>query len=174
VAAQQAVCRTQLAAGRVPGGSGTDAASSCGVGIVAPDGSLAEPVRTPKWTLALGGSYDADLGGGLSFVPAINANWRAKSEVGTSELSLYSQGFTSAGGVTYGGNPYGNGTFIAGSFSEARWIVNASLTLKSDAGWSIAAECKNCFDQVAVESALANYSYLNPPKTWGIRAKFDF
>ena len=41
-------------------------------------------------------------------------------------------------------------------------------------GWQLVAECKNCFDQEAVESTLANVLYLNPPRTWAIRAKYDF
>ena len=182
VVAQQAVCQAQLAAGGTTGGRDPDGpgplpsenATACGVGIVAPDGSIAEPVRSPRWTVALGGSYEAPLGGGLSLIPAANANWRAKSEVGTSQLSFFDQPFTSPRGVAYPANTMYNGNFITGSFSKARWIANASLTLKSNAGWQIVGECKNCFDQESVESALANYSYLNPPRTWAIRAKYDF
>jgi hypothetical protein len=58
--------------------------------------------------------------------------------------------------------------------SPARWIMNASLTLKSESGWSLLAECKNCFDQESIESTLANYSYLNAPRSWTVRAKFAF
>jgi len=174
VAAQQAACLVQLAARRTPGGTGADNASSCGVGIVAPDGDIAEPVRTPEFTVSIGGSFDADFGGGMTLQPSVNANWRAKSEVGTSQLSLFSTPFTSPGGVAYGGNPFGNGEFISGSFSKARWIVNAALTLRGEAGWTLAAECKNCLDEESVESALANYSYLNPPRSWTIRAKYEF
>jgi iron complex outermembrane receptor protein len=174
VAGQLATCRAQLAANRTPLGSGTDNATACGVGIVAPTGQLSEPVRSPDWTVAVGMSYDAPMGGGLSLLPSINASWRSSSETGTSQVSFYDQAFTSPGGVAYGSNTRGNGNFITGSFSPARWIVNASLTLKSEGGWSIAAECKNCFDEEAIESTLANYSYLNAPRTWTIRAKYDF
>jgi len=173
VAGQLAACATQLAAGKTPVG-GADNASACGVGIVAPNGQLAEPVRSPAWTMAFGASYEAPLGGGLTLTPSANASWRAESETGTSQVSFYSQPFTSAAGVSYGGNLKGLGSFVTGSYSAARWIANASLTLKSEAGWSLAAECKNCFDQEAVESTLANVLYLNPPRTWTLRAKFDF
>jgi iron complex outermembrane recepter protein len=179
---QQAICRAQLAAGLVPGGRDPDGAgpapdnnaSSCGVGIVAPDGSIAEPVRTPEFTLAIGGSYRAEFGNGLSLIPAINASWRSESEVSTSGLTLYDQPFTSAAGVTYGGNPFGSGNFVSGSFSDDRWIVNSTLTLASDTGWSLAAECRNCLDEEANESALVNTSYLNPPRTWMLRGKVEF
>ena len=124
--------------------------------------------------MAFGASYEAPLGGGLTLTPSANASWRAESETGTSQVSFYSQPFTSAAGVSYGGNLTGLGSFVTGSYSAARWIANASLTLKSEAGWSLAAECKNCFDQEAVESTLANVLYLNPPRTWTLRAKFDF
>lgn len=184
VPAQQAACLAQLAQGLIPNGpTGTDPravdnATSCGVGIVAPDGSIAEPVRTPDWTLAIGGTYDADLGGGLSLVPSINANWRSSSEVGTSAVTLFDGTITGPNsGFVYQANTLGNGNRIVpatGSFSSSRWIVNGSIALKSDTGWSITAECKNCFDEEAVESALANFSYLNPPRTFLIKGRINF
>lgn len=184
VPAQQAACLAQLAQGLIPNGpTGTDPravdnATSCGVGIVAPDGSIAEPVRTPDWTLAIGGTYDADLGGGLSLVPSINANWRSSSEVGTSAVTLFDGTITGPNsGFVYQANTLGNGNPIVpttGSFSSSRWIVNGSIALKSDTGWSITAECKNCFDEEAVESALANFSYLNPPRTFLIKGRINF
>ncbi|WP_228242441.1 TonB-dependent receptor [Porphyrobacter sp. GA68] len=173
VLSQQARCLAQLAAGLVPQGGAAEA-TACGVGIVAPDGSIATPVRTPKFTLAFGGSYVAALGSGLTLTPALNASWRSQSETGTSQLTLYDQPITSSTGAVFPSNPFGNGPFITGSFSEDRWIVNATLTLASAAGWSLSAECRNCLDQEAVESTLAQFSYLNPPRTWLVRAKFDF
>ena len=174
VAAQQAACQAQLASGLIPNVGAGDTAASCGVGIVAPDGSIAEPVRTPKFTVALGASYEAEFGGGMSLVPSINANWRSKSETGTSEVTLYNQAVTGLSGTVYPSNTLGNGNVITGSFSDSRWIVNAGLALKSEAGWSITAECKNCFDEEAVESTLANYSYLNPPRSFLIKGRFEF
>ena len=177
VAAQQANCLAQLASGLIPNTTGTDTAASCGVGIVAPDGSIAEPVRSPNWTVAIGGSYEIEMGD-MSLTPAINANWRSDSEVGTSELTLFDGDVTGPNtGTVYPANTIGLGNPVnpaSGSFSPSRWIVNASLNLSNISGWSLVAECKNCFNQEAVESALANYSYLNPPRTWMLRAKFDF
>jgi len=174
VNAQQTACQAQLAAGQIPNLSGGDTAASCGVGIVAPDGSIAEPVRTPDWTIAIGGSYTAEFGDGLSLVPSINANWRSSSETGTSEVTLYDQPVTGLSGTVFPSNTLGNGNVITGSFSDDRWIVNAGIALKSDAGWSITAECKNCFDEESVESTLANFSYLNPPRSFLIKGRFDF
>ncbi|ANU06378.1 TonB-dependent receptor [Paraurantiacibacter namhicola] len=173
VLSQQTRCRAQLAAGLIPGG-GTAEATACGVGIVAPNGEISTPVRTPDWTLALGGSYRFEMANGLSLTPAVNASWRDDSETGTSQVTLYDQPVTSSTMTTFAANPFGNGNIITGSFSEARWIVNGTLTLGSDDGWSIAAECRNCLDQEATESTLANYTYLNPPRTWAVRGRFEF
>jgi iron complex outermembrane recepter protein len=174
VAGQQALCLSQLAAGRVALGATAEVAAACGVGIVSPNGSISQPVRTPAWTISMGATYVIDMGGGLSLVPSANANWRSSSEVGTSQVSFFNQGFTSAGGVVYPANTAYNGDFIRGSFSQSRWIANASLTLKAEAGWQILVECRNCFDEIAVESSLANHSYLNPPRTWAVRGRFNF
>jgi iron complex outermembrane receptor protein len=173
VLSQQARCQTQLAAGLIPGGGATQA-TACGVGIVSADGTISEPVRTPDFTLAIGGSYVAEMGGGLTLTPAVNASWRDDSEVGTSGFSIYDAPVTSSTGTVFAGNPFGNGNLVTGSFSEARWIVNGTLTLASESGWSLSAECRNCLDQEAVESSLADYSYLNPPRTWMVRGKFSF
>ncbi|MEM7702315.1 MAG: TonB-dependent receptor [Pseudomonadota bacterium] len=176
VAAQQATCLTQLASGLIPNVSGPDNATACGVGIVAPNGDLAEPVRTPDFTIAFGGSYDIDAGD-ITFRPFANANWRSSSEVGTSELTLFDQPITGPSGTVFPANTLGLGDPLdpaSGSFSPSRWIVNGGLTLAHTNGLSITAECRNCFDEEAVESALANFSYLNPPRTWIVRAKIDF
>ncbi len=172
VASQQTLCLAQLGAGLIAGGGAAEA-TQCGVGIVSPDGSIAEPVRTPEFTLAIGGSYEAELGGGLTLIPSLNASWRDSSETGTSELSIFSGAVTSSTGAVFPSNTT-SGDFITGSFSESRWIVNANIKLKSDTGWSLSAECSNCFDEEAIESTLANYSYLNPPRTFLIKGRFDF
>jgi iron complex outermembrane recepter protein len=174
VAAQQISCRQQLAAGRVALGATAEVAGACGVGIVAPDGSIATPVRTPAWTMSMGATYEVKASDKVSIIPSANVNWRSSSEVGTSAVSLFNQPFTSAGGTRYPANAAYNGDFIRGSFSQARWIANASLMLKHADGWQVLVECRNCFDEEAVESSLANHSYLNPPRTWTIRARHNF
>ena len=172
VLSQQARCRAQLAAGLVPGGGATEA-NACGVGIVAPDGDIATPVRTPDFTVAIGASYVAEFGG-LTLTPAVNASWRSESEVGTSQSSIYDAPITSSTGRIFPANTIGQGDFITGSFSDDRWIFNFTLTLASVSGWSLIGQCANCFDKEAIESALADYSYLNPPRTWSVRAKYEF
>ncbi|MEM6909456.1 MAG: TonB-dependent receptor [Pseudomonadota bacterium] len=180
VAAQQADCLAQLAGGFIPNVSGTafpnDIAPACGVGIVTPNGTIAEPVRTPDFTIAFGGSYDIELGD-VTITPSANANWRSESEVGTSEVTIFDQSVTGPSGAVFPSNTQGLGEPIdpvTGSFSEARWIVNAGINFSHVGGWSLIAECRNCFDEEAVESSLANFSYLNPPRTWVVRALFEF
>ncbi len=176
VAAQQASCLAQLAQGRIPNASGADNAPACGVGIVTPNGEIATPVRTPEFTISFGGSYDIDAGD-LTFRPFANANWRSESEVGTSGVTLFDQPVTGPSGTIFPANTLRLGNPInppTGSLSPERWIVNGGITLAHTSGFSLTAECRNCFDEEAIESSLANYSYLNPPRSWIVRAKVDF
>ncbi|WP_417613858.1 TonB-dependent receptor [Parasphingorhabdus sp.] len=170
VASQLANCQAQIAAGLVPGGDAT----ACGQGIVAPNGQIGEPVRSPKFNISLGASYKADLGGGLTLTPAVNANWLDKLEVGTNNITFYDDPVTSSAGPVYNNNTTGQGARLSGSATEARWIVNGTLTLRSEQGWSLSAECRNCFDEKTITSTLANVEYLNAPRSWLVKARFDF
>ena len=178
VAAQLAACQAALAAGKIPGGPNTPATqpsiTACAAGVVTAQGTLATPVRTPDWSLALGGSYEQPLGNAMSLVPSVNASYRSKQEVAIANLSLYNAPVTGVNG-TFPANPNGNGAFIAGSESPAAWLFNASLTLNGpDKRWSLSAECTNCFDKAFVQSALSNYSYLNQPRMWMVRGRVNF
>jgi len=169
VAAQQAQCQALVAAGNIPGGVGTT--SFCAVGIVAPDGSIAKPVRTPDFTLALGGDYEIALGD-YALVPSLNASWHSDQEAQTSNYTIYSGEITGTNG-TFPANPYGGG-FITGSDSEAVWLVNAGLALNGpDNRWQVAANCSNCTDEAWVQGVLG-YTYLSAPRTWTVRARFSF
>jgi iron complex outermembrane receptor protein len=132
-------------------------------------------VRTPKWSLALGGSYEMPLGdNGMSLVPSVNASYRSKQEVAIANLSIYDEPVTGTAG-TYPGNPFGDGNFVSGSRSQSAWLVNASLALNgADKAWQLAVECTNCFNESFVQSALSNYSYLNQPMMWAVRARYNF
>jgi iron complex outermembrane recepter protein len=170
VPAQAAACRAAIAAGAVPGGPGT---AACAAGIVAPDGSISTPVRTPKWSLAIGGSYRAEIGGDWAIVPSLNATYRSSQETGTSNLTIRTGAVTGTNG-TFPSNLLA-GDFIVGSFSEATWLINAGLALKGpEDRYSLSLECTNCFNESFVQSTLANYSYLNRPMEWTVRAKYRF
>ena len=169
VAAQQAACLAQLAPGRVGGGAGTPA---CANGIITAQGKIATPVRTPKFTLAIGGSYELPLGS-LSLVPSVNGSYHSKQEVGTSNLTLYTGSITGFNG-TFPSNPNG-GTEISGSRSAAAWLVNAGVALNGpEKKWQLSVNCTNCFDKSFIQSALGNYSYLNTPMMWQVRARYNF
>ena len=124
VNAQQRECLLALAAGKVPGPgatntpAGTPRISTCASGIVTAKGEIAKPVRVPKFSLAIGGSYAFEFGGGMSLVPAVNASYRSSQEVQTSNISIYSGSATGVNG-TYPSN-LNSGTFLTGSFSARR------------------------------------------------------
>ena len=175
---QQIDCLAQLAAGRLPLASGASNAPDCGAGIVDVNGNIATPVRTPTWSLAFGGSYDFVLGtsGGI-LTPSVNVVHRSSLDTGTANATIYSGAITrtiNGASVTFPTNPFG-GEFLNGSTSPAYWLVNASLSLRTDDGnWLVAVECDNCFDKIYYQSSLVNYTYLSPPRTWMVRAKRNF
>lgn len=175
VASQQTACLAQLAAGLVAGGAGADNAASCGIGLVAPNGDIADPVRSPDWTLAVGGSYDFQLPvAGVVITPAVNASYRSKAEVDTSGVSILTGTVTGPSGAVYPANAI-SGDFITGSRSASNVLVNASLALRTDDDtWMVSVECDNCLNETYAQSSLANFSYLNPPMTWTLRARRKF
>jgi iron complex outermembrane receptor protein len=169
VGAQQAACQAQLALGRVGSGPMTTA---CANGVVTAQGTIATPVRTPDFTLAIGGSYELPLGA-LSLVPSVNGSYHSKQETGTSNLTFYTPGITGTNG-TFSVNPNG-GTEVEGSRSEAAWLVNAGVALNGpDKRWQLSVNCTNCLDKAFIQSTLGNYSYLNPPRMWQARARYNF
>ena len=177
---QQLDCRAQLALGRVPIGGGAiggvvNNAVDCAVGIVDARGNIATPVRTPKFSIAFGGSYDYAIPpAGIILTPSVNALYRSKLEVGTSNGTVYTGSITAPSGAVYPANPFG-GNYIEGSLVQSFWQVQASLALRTDDGnWTLAVECENCFDKAYTQSSLVNYTYLSPPRTWQVRAKRVF
>lgn len=156
---QQADCRAQRAAGRVPLSSGNANAPDCGTGIVDTNGDIATPAFTPSFTAAVGGSYDYPIpAAGIILEPSANAVYRSSSETGTANASVFS-----------GSN------FIGGSRSKSRTLVNAALAMKTDDNnWVLSAECNNCLDRSVVDASIGTTSTLNPPRTWLVRAKRAF
>ena len=153
----------------MPGGPGTTAV--CAAGIVAPDGSIAEPVRTPEFSASFGGNYEIPLGE-VSLVPSLNASWHSDQEIQTSNYTIY-EGASSGTNGTFPANPYG-GKVVTGSFDDAVWFVNASLALRDiDEAWQVTAGCTNCFDAVSSTGVLA-YTYFTPPRMWTVRARYRF
>jgi iron complex outermembrane receptor protein len=170
VTVQAAACRAIVAAGAIPGGPGT---APCAAGIVNPEGNIATPVRTPDWSLALGGTYRIELGSGWSATPSLNASFRSDQEVGTANFTIYSGSITGTNG-TFPANPFG-GNVIQGSQSDAAWLVNAGITFASpEDRWALSVTCTNCLDEEFAQSTLANYTYLNQPRQWLARLTVQF
>ena len=120
-----------------------------GRGIIAPDCSVADPVRTPEYTATLGGSYEIPLGRGWSVTPAANIRFVGETFTGTS------------------------GT--AAGFEDGYTLVNAGLSLQDeDKNWRAFVECKNCMDEAYITSVLAGGVYSNAPVRWNIGIRRNF
>ncbi len=179
IAAQQATCQAQLGAGQIPGapntappGTPVNNAPACAAGPVTASGTIATPVRTPRYTLSMGANYRLELGD-LALIPSVNASYRSKQNVATSNLTIFTGPITGSNG-TFPSNPYA-GDVITGGFVRANWLVNAGLALNGpDDRWTLAVECVNCLNESYFQSSLSNYSYLNQPMTWNVRARYNF
>lgn len=160
VASQQATCLAALAANM--------ASPACGAGIVTPDGRIADPVRTPDWSIAGGISYEMPIGDNWTLTPTVNAAFRSSYETGTSNVTI----FQSGAGMF---NTTGNGQYVIGSDNDGYVVVNAGITLAEvEEGLQVSLTCTNCFSEDYNSSTLANTTYYNAPGTWMVRARYDF
>ena len=175
VARQQRDCLAELAAGRVPLGRGASAAPSCAAGIVAADGSLAEPARTPQFTVAAGATYNFPIpAAGIVLSPSASLVYHSDMQTTASNATLYTGAITAFDGTVYPANPF-DGDVIAGSAAKSLAQVNAQIGMRTDDGnWFVGLSCANCFDAGAAQSGVGTYGYLNQPRTWMIRAKRVF
>lgn len=163
---QQQGCLARRATNQVIGSS----PGACAQGVVTAQGTIADPVRTPEWTITAGGSYEflLGIGGGLVLTPAINVSYQDDTQTAANNLTFYRD---SAG--VY--NVDGIGSYVAGSLSEAHTIVNASVSLGTqDDRWQLVIDCDNCSDEVYTQSAISGYSFLNPPRTYSARVRYSF
>lgn len=120
-----------------------------GVGIIAPDCSIALPNRAPDFSLTLGGSYDIAFGNGWNLTPSANVRFVGETFVGTSNQ--------------------------AAGFEDGYTLVNAGLALSDDdSKWRAVVECKNCFNEAYVTNLLAGTVYSSEPVRWhfGLRRNF--
>lgn len=123
--------------------------SQAGVGIVAPDCSIGEPVRVPDITVSVGGSYDIPLGTRWTLTPSANVRVVGETFTGTSNL--------------------------APSFEDGYTLVNAGISLTDDnSDWRFTLECKNCTDTAYITNNLPPTVYLNDPKRWHIGVRRNF
>ena len=173
---QQQDCLAQLAAGRIPLSPGATNAPDCGAGIVTVNGDIATPVRSPDWTLAFGGSWDIPIpSAGIRVIPSANFVYRSAMETDTAGGSIWTGASPPAfNGAIFPANPF-SGDFITGSRSDAHWVVNAALAVRTDDdNWILSLECENCLDEAYAQSSLVNYTYLGAPRTWMLRARRTF
>lgn len=123
--------------------------SQCGQGIVRTDGSIAEPLRVPDYTVNFGASYVWNLNSTYDLVPSAYLYAVGKHNTVSNEAP----GFYVDGYATY----------------------DASLQLKNnDHNWSVVAECKNCNDRTMLVSGLAGVPYYQKPRTWHIGFRQNF
>ena len=181
IVAQQAACRQALAAGKVPTGPNIPATqpsiAACASSIVTAQGTISEPVRTPDLTLALGGSYRAGFGGGWALTPSVTGSYHSKQEVATSNLTFFTGSISGTNQPASGPFPVNpnSGDIVRGSRSLSAWLVNASLALTTpNEAMRFSVECTNCFGESFIQSALANYNYLNQPMMWMVKARYNF
>lgn len=159
---QQVDCRNLRATNQV-------FSARCGAGIITAQGNIADPVRTPELTLAVGGSYDINIGTNWTLTPAINVVHQSDTETAAANASFY----LDQNGIY---NIDGRGSYVAGSLQEAYTLVNASLTLTGgeDRNWKVIVDCDNCGNETYTQSAISGYSFLNPPRTWSVRFGYSF
>ena len=182
VAFQQQLCRAQLAAGQVPlspnsaaPGSAPNNAPACAAGIVAADGSLAEPVRLPAVNFSAGAAYRFAIPyAGIYLTPSATLFYRSDYQTGFGNATLYTGSVTAGpggGDRSFPANPF-DGEYISGSAGAGSVWVNAAVTMQTDDGnWTLSLECSNCFDQGNVESSFAGTTYYNTPQTLLLRLK---
>ncbi|MDG2532148.1 TonB-dependent receptor [Sphingomonas sp. HITSZ_GF] len=127
--------------------AGVAVSTNCNQGIVTSSGQIALPSRVAPFNSTVNLSYTADLGK-FQFIPS--------------------------GSWAYTDGSYPSAQNDPRGYQEAHSLFNAGLTLRNrDMGWSLSAECTNCFNKRYVASFLI-FPYLNEPGRWSLRARFDF
>jgi len=149
VALQASQCLAALAAG-----STAATAANCNRGFVDFRGNIARPVRTPELTLTANASYRIELGR-LAITPAADVSYYGSFAIGNA----------------------GSPDSTDGSYTGAQTLVDASLMLEPlrFGGLSFTVDCKNCLSKTYNVSFLSRTAiYINPPRTWSIRAGYRF
>ena len=140
---QQALCNADLAAG-----VSFAASPFCAAGVVNHLGEIADPVRSPDYTLTAGAAYDIAIASGWELRPSAFIYRIGKHSIGSS----------------------GAPTALSDGYS----VITASITLRNlDQDWSISAECQNCSDREQGTSFFVGL-YLQDPRTWTVNFRKDF
>jgi iron complex outermembrane recepter protein len=138
---QQAACQASIAANAA-------ARPSCLNGIVTAGGEIATPVRTPKTSVAVGGTYVFPIGmGGLRMSTTGNIVYASRMSVGTAN----------------------------NAFADAHTSLNAAVALLGTGeSWRLTLDCSNCTNKSWFTSHLAGLNYLNDPRRYSIKLHYTF
>lgn len=122
-------------------------ASACNQGIVTADGRIAKPSRVAPFNSTVGANYTIEMGD-YALTPSVS--W------------AYTDGsWPSAQNDVRG-------------YQKAHSLFNGGVSLKNRVmGWTLSADCTNCFNKRFVSSFLI-FPYLNEPGRWTLRARYDF
>ena len=127
---------------------GRPTAGVCNVSVITPTGQIADPVRAPEFTSTLGVNGTFSLGENLKLQPSVNWSYYGDSWAATANTPI--------------------------GLNASHSTFNAGVTLRSEnSGWAVTADCTNCTNEEYVVSYLV-YPYLNEPRRWMVRARFDF
>ncbi|MGF7149944.1 iron complex outermembrane receptor protein [Sphingomonas zeicaulis] len=122
-------------------------ASACNQGIVTAAGEIALPSRVAPFNSTVGANYTAEFGD-FRLTPSVS--W------------------------AYTDGSWPSAQNDARGYQEAHGLWNGGISLRNVAqGWTLSAECTNCFDRRFVSSFLI-FPYLNEPGRWTVRARYDF
>mgnify|MGYP000874613336 FL=1 len=112
----------------------------------------AQFIYSPKFQGSMTMTYNTEVGTGLDLVGAVSARYQGKSNTIFEDLPLYK--------------------------IKAYSVVNASLGLKSEKGWSASIWAKNLFDKYYWSAVASNANVVvrfpNPPRTWGLTIGYEF
>ena len=112
----------------------------------------AEFIYSPHFQGSITLTYDTPVTDSLSLNGAVSARYQSRSNTIFEDLALYKIA------------PYG--------------VVNASIGLKSESGWSASVWAKNLFDKYYWSAVASNANVVvrfpNPPRTFGITLSYDF
>jgi iron complex outermembrane recepter protein len=140
---QQANCLTALSTNNA-----ALRAANCLQGIVTANGSIADPVRTPKTNVSPGMRYVFPIGiSDLRMSTSLNWAYSSRTSVGTAN----------------------------NAFAEAHTVLNASIgLLGNNDTWRLMLDCSNCTNKTWFTASLAGLSYLNDPRRYSLKLNYTF
>ena len=132
-------------------------ATSCGAGIVRPDGTLAKPVYVPSLDLTVSGRYVMQFSG-FSLTPYLAVHYTSTEWFDTANSPGEAAPYPGVGGET--------GT---------RTLIDAAVSFELNRmPLTFTAECRNCTMKDYGTANLLNLNYYNMPGFWDLRINYKF